>query len=247
MKEIRQYIFGGVTMALIGLTAMVLLHVRAYERLGEPGVKIGPLTDGGVKSGIKSEILMPDELPDYKSEIMTNNEAALTKLPADTSYRVRIYQAKDKFYTEITTVLMGTDRTSIHSPQICLPGQGWAIQDAQTSVVNIPMTKPFAYELPVNKLVSTKTVQKPDGTSQNVSSVYLYWYVDGNQYTASAWKRKALLSPRDMLTKGIMDRWAYITCFTPCQPGQEEATFERMKKVIADIVPEFQLVPRAAK
>ncbi len=247
MKEMRQYIFGGMTLALIGLTAVMLLHARAYERLGEPGVKIRPLADSGAGSDVKSEILMPEELLDYKSQIMTNSEAVLTSLPADTSYRVRLYQAKDKFFTEITAVLMGTDRTSIHSPQICLPGQGWAIQDSQTSVVNIPMSRPLAYELPANKLVSTKTVKNPDGTSQNLSSVYLYWYVDGDQCTASAWKRKAWFSPRDMLTKGVMDRWAYITCFTPCLPGQEEATFERMKKVIADIVPEFQLVPRATK
>jgi hypothetical protein len=28
-----------------------------------------------------------------------------------------------------------------------------------------------------------------------------------------------------------------------CAPGQEEATFERMKKLIAAAVPEFQRVP----
>lgn len=245
MKNARQYIFGGVILAMIGLTATMLLHAKAYERLGEPGVKIRPLAEGGVKG----EILMPEKLLDYDSVILTNSEAVLTSLPADTSYRARRYYVPgdDRFFMDITTVLMGTDRTSIHSPQICMPGQGWTIHDDLTEVADIPMARPLSYNLPVNKLISTKTVQMPDGTSQTWNSVYVYWYVDGEQCTPSAWKRKAWYSPRDMLTKGVMDRWGYITCYSLCVPGQEKATFERMKKTIADIVPEFQVVPRAAK
>jgi hypothetical protein len=53
--------------------------------------------------------------------------------------------------------------------------------------------------------------------------------------------------PRDLLLNGILERWAYISYFSACEPGQEDATFERMKKLIAASVPEFQLVPRAAK
>jgi hypothetical protein len=48
---------------------------------------------------------------------------------------------------------------------------------------------------------------------------------------------------RDVLFTGELDRWAYITFFSVCAPGQEDATFERMKKLIAAAVPEFQLVP----
>jgi len=41
-----------------------------------------------------------------------------------------------------------------------------------------------------------------------------------------------------------LQRWAYISCFAVCLPGQEEATFERLKKFIAASVPEFQLTPK---
>ena len=243
MKNSQPYILTGVALALMGLAAAVLLHVRTYQRLGDPGVKTRSLADGSTKR----EILMPETAPGYSSAILTNSEEVLTKLPEDTSYRVRLYTAKDNFSIELTTVLMGTDRTSIHSPQICLPGQGWTINDLQTSVVNIPMERPFHYDLPVNRLISTKTVKMADGSEQLLSSIYLYWYVDGDQYTASAWRRKAWLTPRDMLTRGVLDRWAYISCFSLSLPGQEEATFNRMKQMIADTVPEFQLVPHAAR
>jgi hypothetical protein len=42
-----------------------------------------------------------------------------------------------------------------------------------------------------------------------------------------------------------LDRWAYISYFSVCEPGQEDAAFERMKKLIAISVPEFQLVPNS--
>jgi hypothetical protein len=242
LKNTRQYILTGLALALMGAAAAVLIHMRAYQRLGDPGVKTRPI------AGSKNlEILMPENLPGYTSEILTNGEDALTALPPDTSYRVRRYTEPDNFSMQMTTVLMGTDRTSIHQPQICLPGQGWTINDSQTKVVNIPMKRPIPYDLPVNKLISTIPVQDKDGNPQILSSVYLYWYVDGDQFTASSTKWKIWLMPRDLLTRGVLDRWAYITCFSQCLPGQEDATFERMKKIIGDTVPEFQLVPLATR
>ncbi len=149
---------------------------------------------------------------------------------------------------QITTVLMGIDRSSIHNPQICLPGQGWIINDNLTRVENISMERPFPYELPVNRIVAAKQVKNADGNDPcAVSSVYLYWYVDGDQYTASEWKRKVWLVPHDLLVNGVLDRWAYIACFSECAPGREDATTERMKKMIAETAPEFQLVPHAAR
>jgi hypothetical protein len=53
--------------------------------------------------------------------------------------------------------------------------------------------------------------------------------------------------PRDLLLHGLLERWAYVSYFSACRPGQEEATYARMKKLIAETVPEFQLVPRPGK
>jgi hypothetical protein len=49
-----------------------------------------------------------------------------------------------------------------------------------------------------------------------------------------------------MLRAGVLQRWAMISYFTACAPGQEDAAFERLKKLIAASAPEFQLVPRKA-
>jgi hypothetical protein len=47
------------------------------------------------------------------------------------------------------------------------------------------------------------------------------------------------------LTSGELQRWAYVSFFTVCRPGQEDATFARIKPLITAAVPEFQLPPAA--
>jgi hypothetical protein len=49
----------------------------------------------------------------------------------------------------------------------------------------------------------------------------------------------------NLATKGVLQRWAYISCGAVCPVGQEDATFERMKTMIAAAAPEFQLTPKA--
>jgi len=46
---------------------------------------------------------------------------------------------------------------------------------------------------------------------------------------------------------GVVQRWAYVSYFTVCPPGGEEAAFARMKGLITASVPAFQLPPTAAK
>ena len=48
---------------------------------------------------------------------------------------------------------------------------------------------------------------------------------------------------RDLVRTGVLQRWAYVSYFAVCAPGQEEATFERMKNLIALAVPEYQFPP----
>ena len=227
-------------LALIGATAGVLAHAKSNQKLGVPGVKTGPL------AGSKNlEVLLPADLPGYKSEARPQADIVVNMLPQDTSYGQRLYTADDGFQTLANVVLMGSSRGSIHKPQICLTGQGWTINDAVSRVDEVHLEKPFAYDLPVMHLVATKQVEVND---QRVTEqgVYVYWFVDADRYTPSHAQRMLWMA-RDVLFKSELDRWAYITFFSICAPGQEAATFEQMKKLIAASVPEFQLMPKSAK
>jgi hypothetical protein len=237
----RQPILLAITvLALIGGTAGVLAHARSNQKLGAPGVKTAPLPGSQ-----NLEVLLPADVPGYKSEALAQAETVTNMLPQDTSYGQRRYTADDGFQSLANVVLMGSSRASIHKPQICLTAQGWAINDAASRVDMVHMEKPLAYDLPVMHLIAAKTVLM-DGQPVAEQGVYVYWFVDANRYTPSHAERMLWMA-RDVLLTGELDRWAYIAFFSGCAPGQEDATFERMKKLIAASVPEFQLVPKSAK
>ena len=227
-------------LALIGAAAGILNRAKSGQRLGEPGVKTRPL------AGSRNlEVLLPDKLPGYKSEWVPQSPIVTNQLPPDTSFGQRLYTGDDGFQALINVVLMGGDRTSIHKPEICLVGQGWQFDGAATHSATVHMTRPAAYDLPVMRVVAhIDTVE--NGQPVKRACVYAYWFVDGNRFTArhNDWKWWMI---RDFLTTGVLDRWAYVTFFSICSPGQEEATFERMKPLMAAAVPEFQLVPRPGK
>ncbi|MDR3457323.1 MAG: exosortase/archaeosortase family protein [Verrucomicrobiae bacterium] len=233
-------VFSGLVLALMGLTALLICHIKSQQRQGEPGVKTQTIAGSH-----RLEVLMPRSVPGYTSEILTNAEAVLERqLPKDSSYRCLVYVGEDKTWMQMTTVLMGKDRSSVHSPYICLVGQGWAIDTQHTTVEPIRMERPMAYDLPVNKLLATKQVADANGNPVTLRGIYVYWYVDGSHYTPNSKLWMGWWLPRDLLLHGLLERWAYISMFEECLPGQEEATYERMKKLIASTVPEFQLVPK---
>jgi hypothetical protein len=48
---------------------------------------------------------------------------------------------------------------------------------------------------------------------------------------------------RDLITRGELQRWAYVITFSVCPPGATAATYERMERFLKASVPQFQLVP----
>jgi hypothetical protein len=226
-------------LAMMGGAAGFLTRIRANQKLGMPGIKTAP-----IPGSARLEIYLPEHVLDYKSEAILPGTWLTQFLPADTSVALRHYTNQDGFQMLVTAVLMGTDRTSIHKPQICLKGQGWEIEDYLSKEASVSMERPRAYDLPVTKLIATKT-GVVEGRPVTARGVYVYWFVADHELTASHWTR-VLHMAGELLKTGTLQRWAYISCFSVCNPGDEEATFERMKKFIAASAPEFQLTPEAS-
>jgi uncharacterized protein DUF3485 len=232
----RQKCFFLITVvALIAGTAGLLNWFKAHQKLGVPGIKATP-----IPGNVTMNFDLPERVPDFTSERVPEDKVVLDMLPKDTSYAQRRYTAADGFWANANIVLMGTDRTSIHKPEYCLPGGGWRI-DEKTEV-GIPIEGPRPYSLAVAKWTLTRT-----GTGQNegIRGLYVFWFVADNEETTSHWQRMWWLC-RDLVRTGALQRWAYVSYFTACAPGQENAAFERMKKLITASVPEFQLPPRPA-
>ena len=135
---------------------------------------------------------------------------------------------------------MGADRTSIHNADYCLRGQG--LNPEAKKIVNLPIGGATPYQLPVSEWKVSRMVQQADGQKVKINGVYVFWFVADREQTPDHFqmmKRLAL----NLLRTGVLQRWAYVSYFSVCEPGQEDATFARMAKLIAASVPEFQLPP----
>ena len=240
MSNFRQKaVLFAVTLALIIGTAGALTWLKTNHRLGAPGLKAVP-----VPGSVTMHIELPERVLDFTSTNLATPRVVLDDLPKDTSYAQRYYTALDGAWAVANVILMGSDRTSIHRPDYCLPGQGWQIRDK--SEVKIPIAGPVPYTLPVKKWLVSNTFTGANGRKQTVSGIYVFWFVTENQTTGDfPVMLKSMLFHQ--LTSGELQRWAYVSYFTVCQPGQEEARFERIKQLIAASVPEFQLPPATVK
>ncbi|PWU14627.1 MAG: hypothetical protein C5B50_16965 [Verrucomicrobia bacterium] len=218
---------------LIGGTAGLLLAV--HPKLGKAGVRTSPIKG----NDICVKVELPPKVLDYDSQERDQDPFTLSVLPTDTSFGERIYSHSDRREDDLkfTVVLMGMDRTSLHKPQICLSAAGLQIDQAKTLETSVRIERPFAYDLPVTRIIASK-----DGTQ----ALYVYWFVaDGQISSGQVGGQRLWRLASGLLRTGVLDRWAYVSCLGFCAPGQEDATFERMKKFIAAAVPEFQMPPRA--
>jgi hypothetical protein len=225
-----------VALTLIAGTAGLLKQVSRRQVLAPPGVKTHPLP-----GSIRLEVELPQNLPGFTSEELKVDDATLATLPNDTSFGMRRYRAADGQTFDLRVVLMGRDRTSMHKPQICLTGQGWRINDLASAQTAVRVQRPVEYDLPVVRLVASAV----DAQNQPYGGLYVYWYVADDALSASTTGfQRMWWMARKLLTTGVLQRWAYVSCVAACPPGQETATFERIKEFLATAVPEFQLYPR---
>ncbi|MEJ0088429.1 MAG: exosortase-associated EpsI family protein [Limisphaerales bacterium] len=224
-----------IAFALIASTAGALSWSRANQRLGQPGIKATP-----IPGSVMMTINLPERVLDFTSTNVPEPKIVVDYLPLDTSYASRLYTDAAGLQISSTVILMGGDRTSIHKPDYCLPGQGWKIN--AKSVVNVPVPGNPSYELPVARWVISNSFKAPDGRVQEVSGLYVFWFVADGEQTTDNYQRMWWMG-RDLLRTGVLQRWAYISYFAICAPGQEEATFERMKYLIGHSVAEYQKPP----
>ncbi len=242
MKKRNGILFALALLIMVG-GALWLRDFRGRQRLGEPGVKIR--LDRDKPGGL--EVLLPERVLDYDSQPVPTDDLVLAVLPKDTSYGQRRYQNPEGFELLMNVVLMGADRTSLHKPQFCLSGQGWNIDAAQSAETSIHIDRPASYDLPVIRLNMSKDLNVR-GQTMNASGIYVYWYVaDGMVSATTSGYQRMWWMARDLLRTGVLQRWAYVTCFAVCPPGQEDATYARMKTFIANAAPEFLIAPKTGE
>jgi hypothetical protein len=229
-------------LAVVGGTAALLNRSKSLHRLGQPGLKLvqQPVYDSNTNIIGHTTVPLPGTVLNHHSFVMPISTMEVTWLPKDTTFARRYYMASNEPSFLLSVILMGTDRGSIHQPQICLTGQGWQIDKAASTLDNVPVASPHPYDLPVMKVLSSKTARDAEGREVALRSLYVYWFVADGALTARHGQRMWWMT-RELLRTGTLQRWGYVACWAQCLPGQEDALYARMKTFIAAAVPQFQL------
>jgi Protein of unknown function (DUF3485) len=233
--KIQKWAVFFITLVLMAGTAVGLGWLKTHQKLGRPGIK-----GEAIPGSVQMKIDLPARVGEFTSTNMPEPEVVVGYLPRDTSYTERVYTAPDGFPVQAAIVLMGADRTSIHNAEYCLGGQGFSGQEK--SVVNIPVAGEASCQLSAARWNVSGDFAQPDGQKIKRYGVYVFWFVTDGEETASHFRimqRMAL----NLLHTGVLQRWAYVLYFAPCEHGQEDATFERMKNLIANSVAQYQFFP----
>ncbi len=233
-------------LAMMAAAAGSLRWLKERVRMGEPGVRVVglPLLSESGRLATSNSVSLPAALPGYRSELEPIPELELDFLPPDTTFGRRSYRGGEALPPiSASVVLMGADRTSIHRPEYCMTGIGWQILSQTVRRIEVPGWAPGSLE--VQRFDMTRTVEREDGRRVTINGIYVFWFVADGVRTASHSTRQWQMV-RDILSKGRSPRWAYISFFTFCEPGAEEAAFERMSGLIAAAVPSIEREPQPA-
>lgn len=239
-----------VGIVVLGMTAgagVFLATQHARQTLGHPGVRVVAEPIYAVEDGASTNkpfavgsnsVYLPERVLNYRSQAGPVSRTTYIALPKDTVFGHRLYAESNGIGIDCQVVLMGADRSSIHKPQYCLKGSGFTVTATEPETVRI--SRPQPYDLPVMKLKLRRQRVNESGTVRVESGIFVYWFVADGELTARHSERMWWMA-RDMLRHGVLQRWAYVICFVPCESGAEDATFERLKAFIAAAVPDFQL------
>jgi EpsI family protein len=223
-----------VVVGVLGGAVLLTATTSDVAKTSEPGVKLYP--DGSP--------FLVDQVGEWagtEKQGLTKDEQEL--LPQDTEGSRRLFknQHGDEAYCSI--ILAGRDSTSIHRPELCLPGQGWSIDEHMET---IPVAAAPGGMLTVMRMNGTHLARLSNGQVGQARSVFLYWFVGKDRITASHWQRIYWTS-KDRVLHNTNHRWAYILIHVPVRDdadGSEGAKSQDDAMKIAagfvqDIYPTF--------
>ena len=217
-----------IVVAILGVGVLVTAMTSDVAKVSEPGVKLYP--DGTP--------FLTDQAGDWtggQRQGLTEDEQRL--LPKDTEGSRRLFKDKNGHELFCSVVLAGRDVTSIHRPELCLPGQGWKIQNEFTQP--IPVATAPGGMLNVMRMNAARSIPLPDGQTIQARSIFVYWFVGKDRVTPYHWQR-IYWTAKDRVLYNTNHRWAYILIDVPIRGEMEEggtvSSEDNAMKILAKFV-----------
>ena len=159
----------------------------------------------------------------------------------------KLYRNSEGRLMLCSIVLSGSDRGSIHRPEVCLPGQGFVIQDS--ALESVPLGDEEASErlLSTRRLLISKEFELRPNQSIEFFRYYYYWFV-GSDLTTPHHGDRLYRATLDRILHNLSHRWAYVTVSPDMiPPGKESEIAAVCRDFIREIFPHFHrdaVIPR---
>lgn len=236
----------GFALGMMAASVGLILRVSHHQHLGEPNVRLEnvPLFSDSGRTARTNSVHLPLAVAGYKTQTIAVTDLEFDYLPQDTSYGRLAYLSDDGSFAALANVvLMGTDRTSIHRPEYCLTSQGWDIRRQTYETIRLP--GPSEAPMEVRRLDALRSIEGPDKLPIQRAGVYVFWFVADGEWTARHTIRQWSMI-QSLLLENIVQRWAYISFFAECAPGEEEACYRKLSELIAATTPRIlRQIPQA--
>jgi hypothetical protein len=183
---------------------------------------------------------LPASLNGFAGADQEVSKSELAILPGDTEFAKKLYSNQRGDQISCQIVLSGSEKRSIHRPEVCLPAQGWSLKSGE--VIQIMMAN--GGNLEVMKLHIAKRISLPGGQQRELTTLFLYWFV-GRDATTPHHLVRVLRTNLDMLVRNTNHRWAYVIVSAPVLEGvapqgkNAEETLLMLKEFIACLAPEI--------
>ncbi|AKJ65104.1 exosortase-associated EpsI family protein [Kiritimatiella glycovorans] len=241
-----------IIIGLMIVTSFLLAFTVDVELIDQPGVRTDlPREIAGYTgsqrlfchnkdcewSGTMDQLDVPDICPDCGEPLYAMSWPEKEQLPDDTEFVKYEYTNDTDRTVYVSIVLSGRERSSIHRPQRCLPGQGHkALEEHDISVPVEDRRKPL------NVRVIESVVPVPGETAAATPHYYAYWFAGRGRETASHYARMFWLA-WDRVVHGVAHKWAYISVAGVREEDSRDYE-EQLKPVIAELYPALTLTDK---
>ena len=200
-----------VIVVVILVAGLVLTQLTAdVTRVCEPGIRL-----------LNDHPFLPATVGAWQGSPQTGlTEEERSVLPPDTEKAARVYTNATGQAVFCSVILAGRDVTSIHRPEVCLTGQGWQLDAAQTERIDMPVVPGGV--LRVSRMNANNTLQLKSGQATHVTVVFVYWFVGRDRTTPYSWQR-IWWTALDRAFHNRNHRWAYFLLDAIVVPPPENA------------------------
>ncbi|GEP44591.1 hypothetical protein BGE01nite_38820 [Brevifollis gellanilyticus] len=210
--------------------------------------RLSPEVRAGDASGVVMEL--PTAAGRFLGQPMERDAAEKALLPEDTQMLKMQYRSpgrpEDRDLAQVTLVLAGAERRSIHRPEVCLDGQGWTL--VSSTIIPVEITP--GHTLQVKDLLVEREIRLNEGKARMLRAHYVYWFI-GTDVTTPSNAVRVWLSTWDNIARNVNHRWAYasITAWVTDnldvrESGQRArdsaATTRLVEEIIRSLSPRFQ-------